>query len=77
MVPIFVTIIKKEMKLCHLSLYLFFIYSHISVSDIPQMFAKIQQFFTLSFFLKIAFPIQAYFLEISHTFWSCTFNESF
>src|SRR5665647_1243104 len=46
-------------------------------SDIPQMFAKIQQFFTLSFFLKIAFPIQAYFLEISHTFWSCTFNESF
>jgi len=49
----------------------------IHVSDIPQMFAKIQQFFTLSFFLKIAFPIQAYFLEISHTFWSCTFNESF
>ena len=48
-----------------------------SSSDIPQMFAKIQQFFTLSFFLKIAFPIQAYFLEISHTFWSCTFNESF
>ena len=47
------------------------------ISDIPQMFAKIQQFFTLSFFLKIAFPIQAYFLEISHTFWSCTFNESF
>ncbi|MHB8102565.1 MAG: transposase [Methanosarcina sp.] len=46
-------------------------------ADIPQMFAKIQQFFTLSFFLKIAFPIQAYFLEISHTFWSCTFNESF
>ena len=36
-------------------------------SDIPQMFAKIQQFFTLSFFLKIAFPIQAYFLEMSQT----------
>jgi len=35
-------------------------------ADIPQMFAKIQQFFTLSFFLKIAFPIQAYFLEILH-----------
>ena len=32
------------------------------------MFAKIQQFFMLSFILKIAFPIQAYFLEISHIF---------
>ena len=52
-------------------------YSEKHKADIPQMFAKIQQFFTLSFFLKIAFPIQAYFLEISHTFWSCTFNESF
>jgi len=41
------------------------------------MFAKIQQFFMLSFILKIAVPIQAYFLEISHIFWSCTFNESY
>jgi hypothetical protein len=35
------------------------------ISDIPQMFAKIPQFFSLSFFLKIALPIQAYVLETS------------
>jgi hypothetical protein len=46
-------------------------------ADIPQMFAKIPQFFMLSFFEKIALPIQAYILEISHTFRSCAFNESF
>ena len=45
--------------------------------DIPQMFAKIPQFFQLSFFLKIALPIQKYVLEISRTFRSCAFNESF
>ena len=46
-------------------------------TDIPQMFAKIPQFFALSFFLEIALVIQAYVLEISHTFRSCAFNESF
>jgi hypothetical protein len=36
-----------------------------SGSDIPQMFPKIPQFFSLSFFLKIALPIQVYVLEAS------------
>jgi len=41
------------------------------------MFGKIPQFFLLSFFRKIALPNQVYVLEISQTFRSCAFIESF
>src|SRR5665647_2766101 len=46
------------------------------LSDIPQMFGKIPQFFLLSFFRKIALPTQIYVLEIFQTFKQISKNDS-